>query len=146
MKIIGFHINKISAERKSPIKGKLEVKSNIDIKDIVKEEVNISNKPGLKFDFEFIINYEPKVAEVTITGSVLAIDDKDESKEILKEWKKKKFTHEVKLHLFNFILDKCNLKAMQLEDELSLPTHIPLPKIRPQQDQQGQGTPANYTG
>ncbi len=151
MRIIGFSLEKVLAERKNPIKGKVEVKSNIDIKNIQKQEVAISKSPGLKFDFDFTIDYEPKFANVIISGSVIALDEKEESAEILKEWKKKKFVHPVKLALFNFIMDKCNLKALQLEDDLSLPMHIPLPKLRVQQPQQtdgqgGQSGPANYAG
>ena len=146
MKIIGFNITKILAERKNPIKGKLEVKSNVDIKDISKESVPISDNEALKFEFEFTINYNPKFADIIIAGSVLALDDEDDSKEILKQWKKRKFEHKLKLPLFNFIMEKCNLKAFQLEEELSLPLHIPLPKLRPQQDQESNKNPANYAG
>jgi hypothetical protein len=131
MKIIGFNIEKISGERKKPTKGKIEVKSNIDIKNIEKQDIKISNQPGLKFDFSFTIFYDPKVADIEIAGSVLVIDEKDEGKNILKDWKKKKFEHPVKFPLFNFIMDKCNLKALQMEEDLTLPMHIPLPKLMP---------------
>lgn len=143
MRIVGFNISKILAERKNPIKDKLEIKSNVNIKDIQKEEIPITKSSALKFEFEFTIDYAPKIAEVVILGSVLVIDEKDESKDILKDWKKKKFSHPMKLPLFNFIMDKCNLKALQLEEEINLPLHLPLPKIRPQQEQD---QPANYAG
>jgi len=136
MKIIGFSISKISALRKNPIKGKLEINSNIDLKDIKTEEINISSDPSLKFDFEFKVDYSPKFAEVEIEGSIVAIDDKGESKEILKEWKKKNLKAELKIPLFNFIMDKCNLKALQLEEELHLPIHINLPKITTQKQEE----------
>lgn len=145
MKIAGFSISKISAEKKIPIKGKLELKSNVDIKDILKEEIQITKNAALKFDFEFSINYEPKVASILISGSIIAIDEKDESKEILKEWKKKKFTHPMRISLFNFIMDKCNLRALQLEEELALPLHVPFPKLRPQPQEQP-SSKANYAG
>jgi hypothetical protein len=148
MKIIGFNITKIDAERKSAIKEKLEIKQNIDVKNIEKSEVNISNEESIKFDFKFSLQYNPNVAEILIEGSILALDDKQESKEILKQWKKKKFTHPVKLVIFNFILDKCNLKALQLEEELNLPKHIKLPRITPQPDTNSNqnNNPANYAG
>jgi len=147
MRIIGFSVNKILAERKTPSQGRIEIKSNINIKDIVKEDINISNSPALKFDFEFTIDYSPKTAIVEIFGSVVVIDDKNESAEILKDWKKKEFKHPMKVTLFNFIMDKCNLKALQVEEDLSLPLHIPLPKIRAEQsNSNNNNNSANYTG
>ena len=89
MKIAGFSINKISAEKKSPIKGKLELKSNVDIKDILREDIQITKNAALKFDFEFSINYEPKVASILITGSIIAIDEKTNQKIFLKNGKRR---------------------------------------------------------
>lgn len=148
MKIIGFSINKVSGEKKKELKGKSEIKSGLNIDEISKEEINISDKSSLKFDFTFNIDYSPDFGNIEIRGSVMILDDKDEGKEILKEWKKKKFIHPVKLPLFNFIMEKCNLKALQLEEELSLPFHIPFPKLTPVQNQQNpkNDNPANYTG
>jgi len=143
MKIIGFNISKISIERKNPIKGKLELKSGLDIENIEKDEVPISPNPALKFDFAFKIDYNPNIAKIEIKGSVITLDDKDEGKDILKAWKKKKFDHPSKIPLFNFIMGKCNIKAIQLEDDLGLPLHIPMPKLRPKTEN---SNPANYTG
>lgn len=145
MKILGFNIKKISIERKNPIKGKLEIKTGLNIEDIEKEEVNFSKDPALKFDFVYKVDYNPDLANLEIKGSVIVLDDSNESKEILKEWKKKKFTNNIKLPLFNFIMDKCSLKAIHLEDELGLPLHIPFPKLSPS-SQGEQKKSANYTG
>ena len=141
MKIIGFNLHKLSIERKNALKGKLNIKSKLDIEDIRQEIVPISKSPALKFDFAYSITYEPNVAKTDIKGSVIALDDKNEAESILKEWKSKKFSNQLKVPLFNFILSKCNLKALKLEDELGLPLHIPFPKLRPRPD-----GPANYTG
>jgi hypothetical protein len=143
MKIIGFNISKILVERKSPIKGKLEIKSGLDIENIEKDEVPISPTPALKFDFSYKLDYNPNIAKIEIKGSIVTLDDKDESKDILKKWKKKKFDHASKIPLFNFIMSKCNIKAIQLEDDLGLPLHIPMPKLKAQSDN---NNPANYAG
>ena len=136
MKIIGFSLKKISVERKNPIKGKLEIKTGLNIENIIKEEVPISDSPALKFDFNYNINYEPNLAKLEIKGSIITLDDKSESEEILKEWKNKKFSHSSKLAIFNFILSKCNIKAIQLEDEIGLPFHIEMPKLKPKKENQ----------
>lgn len=143
MRIVGFSISKISGERKEIIKGKFDVKSNVDIKNIEKQAIEISDKGGLKIDFVFSVNYNPKFANIEIAGSVLTLDDNDESKQILKDWKKKKVNVSAKIPIFNFIMDKCNLKAMQVEDELNLPLHLPLPKVSAQPVSEN---PANYAG
>ena len=129
MKILGLNVSKISGERKNPIKDKLEIKQNIDVKNIEKQEIAISDKPGIKVDFEYIIKYEPKIAEIEIKGSVLVLDDDNKSKEIIKEWKKKKLISGFKLPVYNYIIKKVSLRAIQLEDELALPLHHPFPKI-----------------
>ena len=147
MKIIGFHMSKMLAERKHVIKGKMNIKTKLDIEDIKSEDVSISKLPALRFDFTYEVNYEPGIGKIEIKGSVLAIDDKDEGKVILKDWKDKKFTSSVKVPLFNYIMNKCSLKAIQLEDEFSLPVHIPLPKIKAAPSLSSkQSSPANYTG
>jgi hypothetical protein len=60
------------------------------------------------------------------------------------EWKKNKVPDEIKLLVFNFVMTKCNLKALQLEEEFSLPPHIPLPKLTPESERKE--TKANYAG
>ncbi len=130
MKIIGFNIHKLSIERKNLASGEIKLQNKLDISDITTEEVPISKSPALKFEFSFEINYEPKIAHLEITGSVLALDDDNEGKEILKQWKaKKEYSHDSKIAILNFIMSKCNLKALQMEDELGLPLHLPFPKI-----------------
>ena len=41
-----------------------------------------------------------------------------------------KIPEEYKLTIFNIIMKKSNLKAIQLEDEMNLPLHISLPSIK----------------
>lgn len=143
MRIIGFTLDKISAQRKNPIKGKIDIKSNIDIKDIQKEKVEISENQAIKFDFNFVVDFEPKFASVEITGSVMALEENNESKDILKDWKKKKLATNIRIPLFNFIMDRCNLKALQIEEDLGLPKHVQFPRLSLQQKN---SNPANYTG
>lgn len=141
MRVIGFNFAKISAERKDDIKGKLEIKSNLQIDDIEKESLEIAGEV-LKFHYEYSIKYEPGFAEIIFKGVILAVPDKPEDiKKILKDWKKKNLTDEIRMFILNFIMAKCNLKALQLEEEFALPPHIPLPRLTKQQGQQ-----ANYTG
>jgi hypothetical protein len=131
MQIIGFNLDKISAEKKKEITGKLEIKSNIDIKDVEQDKLEVvKEKDVLKFGFSFSLNYEPGYAHLIFEGKILLLVDKVKSKEVLKKWKTKKLDDEIRIPLFNFILNKCSLRALQMEDELGIPTHIALPRIK----------------
>lgn len=138
MQIIGFNFEKISVEKKKQLGGKIEIKQNINIKEISSEKIDLfKDKDALKFGFEFIVNYSPDIAELKFTGIVVSVMEKEKTKEILKKWKNKKISDDVRLPLFNFILTKCNIKALQFEEEFNLPMHIPMPKLNPPQNNQG---------
>jgi len=142
MRIIGFNFKKIVAERKKDLQGKLEIKSNLQIDDIEKENIDIAGEV-LKFHYDYSISYEQGFAEIIFKGTILALPEKaEDTKKILKDWKKKKIDDNVRMFIFNFIMSKCNLKALQLEEEFGLPPHIPLPRLTKQQQSQQ----ANYTG
>jgi len=141
MRVIGFNLKKLAVERKKEIKGKLEIKSNLSIDSIEKEKIDIAGEV-LKFDFAYEIKYEPNFADILFKGTVLVIPD--DSKKILKDWKKKKIQEETRMPIFNFIMSKCNIKALQLEEEFNFPPHIPMPRLSKQQSQSG--GPANYAG
>jgi len=141
MRIIGFNFKKISAERKSDLKGKLEIKTHMDLEKVEKEDLDIAGEI-LRFSFVYSINYNPSHAVISFEGSVLVKPDKDyDLKELLKDWKKKKLPEDLRMLVFNFVMTKCNLRALQLEEEFSLPPHIPLPRLT--KEQEGK---VNYTG
>jgi len=52
------------------------------------------------------------------------------------KWKNKKISDDIRMPLFNMILTKCNLKALQFEEEFALPTHVPMPRLSPQENNQ----------
>lgn len=134
MKIIGFNLSKILIEKKETYEGKVEVNQNIDIKEISKvskDTIQITEEEVLKIDFAFMINYSKDSAKVEFAGNLLAIPEKDELRNILKSWKDKKIPDDLRVPLFNFIMLKCNIKALSLEDELCLPYHIPMPRLEP---------------
>jgi len=143
MRIIGFSFKKISAERKKPLKGKIDIKTSLEITDIEKDSVEIAGDI-LKFHYKYSIKHEPDFSEIVFEGSVLVVPDKPEDiKIVIKEWKKKKISEDLRLLIYNFIISKCNLKALQFEEEFGLPSHIPLPRLTKPAQQQDK---ANYTG
>lgn len=132
MQIIGFNLTKIAIEKKEKLISNLQINQSIDIKEVTKEKVPISENDALKMKFNFTITYKEDFAKAEFEGNLILLPEKEELKNFLKEWKDKKVPSEVRIPLFNFIMNKCNIKALVLEDELNLPFHIPLPKVNPE--------------
>ena len=134
MKLIGFNINKISAEKiSSDFKG-LKIENNIKIEEINSTKADFFKKEEeiLQITFNYILNYNPNLAKLAFSGSIILLVEQKEAKEILKQWENKEIAEDIKIPLFNFILKKTNLKALELEDELNLPLHIQLPSLKTQ--------------
>lgn len=141
MQIIGFNFEKISAEKHKDVQGKLSINSNIEIDDITKEKIDVfKDKNILKFKFSFTVKYEPGVADLAFKGSILVVFPEEEEKDILKKFKKKKVEDAVRIPLFNIILTRSSVKALQMEEDLQLPLHIPFPRVSPPKEG------VNYTG
>ena len=136
MKLIGFNFNKISIEKKSDKKENLKINTNINIVDISEIKTNFFNSKEilLGVQFNYTIDYSPSIAKIFFEGNILLSIDPKEAKEILKEWKSKKLQDNFRNIVFNIVFRKCNIKALQLEDEMNLPLHLPMPIIKNQKD------------
>ena len=134
MKIVGFNLEKISAERKQEITGKTEIKQNINLGDIEKFKAPMGKDELARMEFTFLIDYSEK-GKVEIKGHLILLPEKDELKKILKQQKSKNLPQGFKVGLINFIMSKCNIKALNVEDELGLPLHVPMPKLTPKQEE-----------
>ncbi len=124
MKIIGFNFTKISIEREEKSQTNLNINQNINIKDVKKEKIPISEAEVIQLKFNLSINYSEDYAKLEFEGTVLILPEKEELKQVLESWKDKKIPEELRIPIFNFIMNKCNIKALYLEDELSLPLHL----------------------
>lgn len=134
--IIGFNLDKIAIERYAPLQGKVSVRNDIDIRDV--KEQHLSEVKGvqkaLAFTFVFTVAYTPHIADITIIGTVLYAAPQAKITELLSTWQsKKKVPSEVSLQVLNLVLQKCNIRALELAQELRLPPHIPLPQANLQQ-------------
>lgn len=132
MKIVGFNFNKVSIEKKSSDFNKLNIKTNIDLTGVkmIESEVIKTKEEIVEVSFSYSIDYSPDIAKINLSGNLLVMVDSKTSKDFLKQWKNNQFPEEHKLFLFNVILRKSNLKSLQLEDEMDLPLHIPLPSVK----------------
>ena len=131
MKIVGFNFKKITIERKGNSSKNLNINLNAEVKNIEKKTADIfKDQDTLMFDYEFKVDYEPNFANLLMEGTIFTlIEDNEISKKILKDWKDKKISEDVKTEVINAIFAKCNLRSLQLEEDLNLPPHIPLPRI-----------------
>jgi len=130
MRLLSFNLSKISAERFPSSAGDLKIVPNVKIEEIKGVKAELKSKEELiGVKFSYIVSYDPDYAKLEFSGEILASVEQKIAKEILKNWKDKKLEGNFKIFLFNIILRRANLKALELEDELGLPLHIPLPSV-----------------
>jgi len=133
MKILGFQYKKMNSEKNtSDLEGvKIETSLNIDSilenpsKNVPKGEV------FLDISFNSIINYSKEIAKIEIGGLLIISVESSVGKEILKKWKKKEIDEEIRANIFNIIITKTNIKALEIEDTLNLPPHFRMPYFSP---------------
>ncbi len=132
MKLIGFNFTKISVEKMGKISKDLKIDTsiNIDSIDEVKNEMIKSKDLFLNIKFNYKINYNPKIALIDLSGNIAISVDSKLGKEIVKDWKSKKIDDNTRITIFNAILRKSNIKALQLEEEMNLPPHFQLPSLK----------------
>jgi len=133
MRLVGFDFKKISVERFKDQTESLKFNTKIDISsiDTIKSDIFKSREELLKISFTYSVLYEPEFAKIELKGDIILAIEPKIAKEILRGWKDKdkQTSEEFRIFIFNIILRKSNIKALQLEDELGLPSHIPLPSL-----------------
>ena len=138
MKLLNIFFNSISGQRNEAIKS-YNTNITIDYLEIEKEKIEILKETdAIKISFKLAIEYsgkdkeKEKAGHVFFEGKIILSANKDESKEIMKYWKKKEVPAALKATLFNALIKKCTPKALLLEEELNLPFHASIPQLRPQ--------------
>lgn len=132
MPIAGFSYSKISAERTGVLgeKDKIENKVRISAVNDGKVRMGKDERAALNVQFEFIVDYA-KAGKIELLGNILFYDSPEKLKELAEGWQKnKKVPPEFTAFIYNFIFGKANIKAIQLEDEMGLPLHLKLPRIK----------------
>ncbi len=137
MKIIGFNIEEIAGRKNHELK-RYSINTDITFNNVEKSKLDLLKEDeALKLSFKFQVNYkdaesksEDLKSEISIIGSILLMVDKELSKEFIKSWKNKEIPKDKVVALYNFILKKCSVRALQLEEDLNLQPHIPFPQIK----------------
>jgi len=136
MKVMGFNFNKINAQKEKKFKNGA-IATNIEFTNIEKEKIEmLKESEAIRMDFKFSVDYKESkeqksklFANIQLEGNILLSVSKEETKTLLDAWKKKQVPDNMKIPLLNLILRKCSLKSITIEEELNLPTHIPIPKL-----------------
>ena len=82
--IIGFGFNKITVERKAPLRGKVEIKYNLAMEDVAQESIALAaGQMALRMSFKFAVEYEPKIGVVELMGSLMYMTDEKTAKSLL---------------------------------------------------------------
>jgi len=133
MAIVGFNFTKMSAERKHvQEKGKIEIKNNVSIIDVQESKVSLGS-PAQKvaeITFDFSALYEPKMGSIKFSGEVLYLGETKTIDTFVENWTKtKKLPAEAMAAVMNNILNKCNIQALILSQQVNLPPPIKLPRV-----------------
>ena len=138
MQVIGFNFTKISAERKAQMK-QTNITSNMQFTDLIKDKLDVLKEgDAVSLDFQYNLTYEnpaekkkkpEKTAEISFEGKILISVSKEESQKIVKAWKKKELPPSMQIPLFNLIIRRCAPKALTLQSEMDIPSHLRLPSI-----------------
>lgn len=134
MKLLGLTFSKISIEKLNNLSQDLKINANIDIAEIkqLNQDFFKSKEEFIGIKFSYTLNYDPEVAKIEISGDLALSLEPKMAREVLRDWKenKKIMDEDFKIAVFNVILKKSSLKALQLEEEMNLPSHIPFPTLR----------------
>ena len=96
MKLIGFNLNKISAEKSSSEFNGVKIENSIQIEEITNTKADFFKKDEevLQVLFNYTLNYNPNIAKLAFSGNILLLLAEKEAKKILKQWGEKKLSEE----------------------------------------------------
>jgi len=133
MTILSFNFKKISAERGAAPKGKISINNNISIKSVKGIDLNFgkTKNRGLRFNFSFETKFNPEFGKIVLEGELVYMTAPEDISKIEADWKKnKKLPKAVAQKIMAHIIDKANIEAIILSRTVSLPSPVPLPKIK----------------
>lgn len=132
MAIVSMGYTKVLAEKaRKKHDGQITIKNNIAITNVTEGSSAQAAQKAIMFSFSFQTEYSPGVGNITIEGFVVDIQEEAKAKEVLMMWDKhKRVEKDITQKVVALILDKCNIKALVLSQDVSLPSPIPLPTVK----------------
>ena len=135
MKILGFNFTKIHIEKFKDRVENLKIGTRIDVSNILSTKADMlkTREEILAVKFAFGLDYEPELAKIDLEGNILLSVEPKIARDVLKEWKDKQMPNDFRQTIFNIIMRKAGLRAIQLEEEMNLPIHFQLPTLKIQE-------------
>ncbi len=135
MTIVKISLHKVVAERELNAKGgQIKINNNVSLKNVEDMDFAVEGKKGLRFTFTFNCRYEPNLGKIDVEGQVLFVEDEAKVNEIKASWDKdKKVPVDIMEQVVNAALHKGNIQAIKISEEISLPSPLPLPKVKTSQ-------------
>ena len=132
MTIVKINLHKVVADRNLNAKGgQIKINNNVSLKNVEDLSFQVEGKKGLRFTFAFNCNYEPDLGKIEVEGQVLFVDDEKKVAEVKASWEKdKRVPMEIMEQIVNAALHKGNIQAIKISEDVSLPSPLPLPKVK----------------
>lgn len=129
MTVIAFNFTKITAQRKRPVKGKISVTNNVDVRKVEEAKLSLNEKKGaMRVDFSFTTKYEPDVGSITLEGDLVYLDTEATVAEAIAAWKKTKHLPKPVMNpILQAVFTKCHVQGLIMSKDLNLPPPIRLP-------------------
>lgn len=129
IKLGAFRFLKQSVERNEDFKDSLKITPGINVKNIESFKSESSKAEALKVDFKFNVDYNG-LGSVSLEGRMILLTDSKTVKEVVDSWKSKKLDNETNTIILNIIMHKCSVKALELEEDIGLPLHVQIPRLK----------------
>lgn len=128
--IVGFSLDHVEAEKKTPGQGELNINYNSTIEDVTKAAVPSLDETVARITFSFPITYQQgdkNVAEIAFSGSVLWQQD---AEDVIDQWEdEQSLDQDISSAVTNHVFRKCLTHAVGLADSLDLPSPVPMPRV-----------------
>ncbi len=131
MPIVGFGFDKITVERKGQSTDQEKIQNNIKINSLEESKIAIGKeeKEAIAVFFNYVVNYG-SMGQLEMDGHILYYDTQENIKELINEWNKDKKVNKVfSANMYNYVLRKVTIKALELEEDVGLPLHMTPPRI-----------------
>ena len=145
MMIVSVQFTGMVANKKKEARASTEAKNNLTITNITSQSIDDLTKKqrAAKVEFVFYVDYAPEVAKIELAGAAVYLNTEEKIDLLVKKWQKeKKMEKEFIPAIFNHLLTKCNIKALSIEEELALPFHLPIPRVKTKTSVKGEKLPA----
>lgn len=131
MPITGFSFTKFGVEKKPLLSKQVSVTNDLTLGKVEFFEKNELNRSDIvRFNFNFDVKYGD-IGDINLKGYVMWSDTLEKMKEVVSTWEKDKAVPAVLLQqILNAALVKCNVKALELAQDVGLPPHFDLPKLK----------------